>query len=223
MNIQQIREWLLSRGTKPRFSILIILSLCGFFLWYLFNHAISCALLVEMGDKIPTFHILVLSLPTAIGLWIFRNNDKKTDHQNAKTSQEQFIQSLKKEDIFKVIQIQIEEIETYLQTEIEIHNAHSSSSTRAVKTFTIKQILSGELNPDFSKIKTGGNETLEDHYQYRGISMAVMRFGQTLMDYVDITGNYYLAEFYKKKHQWFVNALLTSEFPQKIKEFYEIN
>lgn len=71
-------------NTLCRFGILFLLGLLGVFILYIFNNCffVSCliqeCLKIEKNSRlISSIQLLLLGLPIAIGLWVFRNRDKK--------------------------------------------------------------------------------------------------------------------------------------------------
>ncbi|MBU2643626.1 hypothetical protein KKI24_02885 [bacterium] len=99
--------FLLSRRSLPRFFILFAGTLIGLWVWSsLYDWKPDALWLKDLIEKIPTsFGFFIVTLPGFIGLWVFRNNDKRTDHHNADVAQIQVLRSLKKEDLINTIKL----------------------------------------------------------------------------------------------------------------------
>jgi hypothetical protein len=111
----------LNRGTMPRLTILAILLGLGYVTWFLLHyHPPQFQWYKDLIGDIKQFTWLVGTLPIVIGLWIFRNNDKRKDHENAKIAQEQLLTSYKKEETTNTIALLDRAIDQIIESKIKL-------------------------------------------------------------------------------------------------------
>jgi hypothetical protein len=110
------------KTTGERFCIVSLAALAGIgfmLLMLLFEGKINPEGKFNI-DLIKTFHIFVLSVPAAGVLWIFRNEDKKIDHDNAEDLETRHYNAIKADNLFRIIQIIVTDLSAILGEEIKV-------------------------------------------------------------------------------------------------------
>lgn len=125
----------LSRKTIPRSLILGALLGVGVFLWYLtYYYQLKFQWYKDLNKDLRNFTWLILTLPTALGFWVYRNNDKRKDHENAQKAQEQFQSSVRKEDLIRSLELTSSVIDQIAETTLSLRSHHGKSENFSLQS-----------------------------------------------------------------------------------------
>lgn len=117
-------DFILSRkSTEERFVVVFLAAIIGVFFMLLMLYLEGNLYFIGELDfgLLKASHLLLLSLPVAAVLWLYRNYDKNIDH-------EFLSKTIEKDSIFKTIELQDNQISKLLNLELELGGIRLESS-----------------------------------------------------------------------------------------------